>query len=66
MLLQGGNIGRGVGGIILAAPDPALVRSAFEQLAAESPFQTCTITTEGIGLEVSLTKQGADRNGHAS
>jgi len=38
----------------------------FEQLAAASPFQTCTITTEGIGLEVSLTKQGADRNGHAS
>ena len=40
--------------------------ATFEQLAAESPFQTCTITTEGIGLEVSLTKQGADRNGHAS
>ncbi len=38
----------------------------FEQLAAESPFQTCTITTEGIGLEVRLTKQGGDRNGHAS
>jgi ubiquinone/menaquinone biosynthesis C-methylase UbiE len=38
----------------------------FEQLAAESPFQTCTITTEGIGLEVRLTKQGADRDGHSS
>jgi ubiquinone/menaquinone biosynthesis C-methylase UbiE len=28
----------------------------FQQLAAESPFQTCTITTEGIGLEVRLQK----------
>jgi len=28
----------------------------FESLAAESPFQTCTITTEGIGLEVRLEK----------
>ena len=28
----------------------------FEQLAAESPFKTCTITTEGIGLEVRLEK----------
>ena len=38
----------------------------FERLAAESPFQTCTITTEGIGLEVRLTKQGGDRDGHSS
>jgi len=38
----------------------------FEQLAAESPFQTCTITTEGIGLEVRLTKQGGESHGHAS
>ena len=38
----------------------------FEKLAAESPFQSCTITTEGIGLEVRLTKQGADRDGHSS
>jgi ubiquinone/menaquinone biosynthesis C-methylase UbiE len=38
----------------------------FEQLAAESPFQTCTITTQGIGLEVRLTKQGGDLDGHAS
>jgi len=37
----------------------------FESLAAESPFQTCTITTEGIGLEVRLTKTGADADGHA-
>jgi ubiquinone/menaquinone biosynthesis C-methylase UbiE len=28
----------------------------FERLAAESPFQTCAITTEGIGLEVRLEK----------
>jgi hypothetical protein len=28
----------------------------FEQLAAESPFRTCTITREGIGLEVRLEK----------
>ena len=28
----------------------------FERLAAESPFRTCEIQTEGIGLEVRLTK----------
>jgi ubiquinone/menaquinone biosynthesis C-methylase UbiE len=28
----------------------------FESLVAESPFQTCAIETEGIGLEVRLTK----------
>ena len=36
----------------------------FEQLAAESPFRTCAITTEGIGLEVRLTKQGGAPDGH--
>jgi ubiquinone/menaquinone biosynthesis C-methylase UbiE len=34
------------------AYSPAL----FERLASESPFQTCAITTEGIGLEVRLEK----------
>ncbi len=29
----------------------------FEQLAAASPFRTCEITTEGIGLEVRLRKE---------
>jgi len=38
----------------------------FERLAAESPFQTCAIGTEGIGLEVRLTKQGGDADGHGS
>jgi ubiquinone/menaquinone biosynthesis C-methylase UbiE len=28
----------------------------FERLVAESPFKTCVITTEGIGLEVRLEK----------
>jgi ubiquinone/menaquinone biosynthesis C-methylase UbiE len=28
----------------------------FEKLVAESPFKTCAITTEGIGLEVRLEK----------
>jgi hypothetical protein len=28
----------------------------FEKLAEESPFKTCVITTEGIGLEVQLEK----------
>jgi ubiquinone/menaquinone biosynthesis C-methylase UbiE len=28
----------------------------FEKLAGESPFKICTITTEGIGLEVQLEK----------
>jgi ubiquinone/menaquinone biosynthesis C-methylase UbiE len=30
--------------------------ASFERLAAESPFGTCTINTEGIGLEVRLEK----------
>jgi ubiquinone/menaquinone biosynthesis C-methylase UbiE len=38
----------------------------FEQLAVESPFHTCTIATEGIGLEVRLTKQGSAGHGRAS
>jgi ubiquinone/menaquinone biosynthesis C-methylase UbiE len=38
----------------------------FERLVAESPFKTCVITTEGIGLEVRLTKQGANTDGHPS
>jgi len=29
----------------------------FERLAAGSPFRTCAITTEGIGLEVRLARQ---------
>jgi ubiquinone/menaquinone biosynthesis C-methylase UbiE len=37
----------------------------FERLAAESPFQTCAISTEGIGLEVRLTKQGGETDGRA-
>ena len=31
----------------------------FQRLAAESPFQTCEISTAGIGLEVRLTKANA-------
>ena len=31
----------------------------FEKLVAESPFKTCTITREGIGLEVRLEKRVA-------
>jgi ubiquinone/menaquinone biosynthesis C-methylase UbiE len=38
----------------------------FERLAAESPFGTCRVTTEGIGLEVRLTKQGGNTDGDAS
>jgi ubiquinone/menaquinone biosynthesis C-methylase UbiE len=38
----------------------------FERLAAASPFMTCEISTEGIGLEVRLTKQGSNTNGHGS
>jgi len=36
----------------------------FERLAAESPFHTCEISTEGIGLEVRLTKQGGSAHGN--
>src|SRR5258708_4566524 len=38
----------------------------FELLVAESPFQTCEITTAGIGLEVRLTKHGANGDDHDS
>src|SRR5258708_16771204 len=38
----------------------------FERLAAESRFQNCEITTQGIGLEVRLTKRGGNPHGHAS
>src|ERR1700686_1554796 len=38
----------------------------FQRLAAESPFGTSQIASEGIGLEVKLTKQGGGTDGHAS
>jgi ubiquinone/menaquinone biosynthesis C-methylase UbiE len=37
----------------------AYTPARFERLAAESAFRTCTITTEGIGLEVRLSKKAA-------
>ena len=40
--------------------------SQFERLAAESPFRTCVISTLGIGLEVRLTRQGGNTDGHSS
>jgi ubiquinone/menaquinone biosynthesis C-methylase UbiE len=38
----------------------------FERLAEESPFGTSQIASEGIGLEVKLTKHGGGTDGHAS
>jgi len=35
----------------------AYAPAQFERLARQSPFQTCEIRTEGIGLEVRLTKE---------
>jgi ubiquinone/menaquinone biosynthesis C-methylase UbiE len=35
----------------------AYTRAQFEQLVAGSPFRTCDITTQGIGLEVLLKKE---------
>jgi ubiquinone/menaquinone biosynthesis C-methylase UbiE len=35
----------------------AYAPAQFERLAANSPFSTCEITTEGIGLEVRLIKE---------
>ena len=35
----------------------------FERLAEDSPFETCQISTDGIGLEVRLTKPGKS-DGH--
>jgi len=42
----------------------AYTPATFERLVAESPFQTCEISTEGIGLEVRLIKQGGNADGH--
>jgi ubiquinone/menaquinone biosynthesis C-methylase UbiE len=38
----------------------------FERLAAGSPFAAWEIRTEGIGLEIRLTKQGGNIDGRAS
>jgi ubiquinone/menaquinone biosynthesis C-methylase UbiE len=38
----------------------------FERLVAESPFKSCEITTEGIGLNVRLSKRGGNTDGHSS
>ena len=35
----------------------AYTAGQFEQLAADSPFGTCVIATEGIGLEVRMNKE---------
>ena len=35
----------------------AYAPSQFERLATDSPFKTCEISTEGIGLEVRLKKE---------
>jgi ubiquinone/menaquinone biosynthesis C-methylase UbiE len=43
----------------------AYTPARFEQLAAESAFRTCAVTTEGISLEVRLTK-GTGGDGHGS
>jgi len=37
----------------------AYVPALFERLARTSPFQTCEITSDGIGLEVRLKKEEA-------
>jgi ubiquinone/menaquinone biosynthesis C-methylase UbiE len=37
----------------------AFSRAQFEHLVAESAFRTCAIQTEGISIEVRLTKRGA-------
>lgn len=37
----------------------AYTRAQFEEMAKQSPFRTCEIRTEGIGLEVRLTKSEA-------
>jgi ubiquinone/menaquinone biosynthesis C-methylase UbiE len=34
----------------------AYTQEQFRQMASETPFRTCTIREEGMGLEVSLTK----------
>jgi hypothetical protein len=35
----------------------AYTPARFEELAAASPFRSCVITTQGIGLEVRLQKE---------
>jgi ubiquinone/menaquinone biosynthesis C-methylase UbiE len=43
----------------------AYTPARFQRLAAESAFRTCEVTTEGIALEVRLTK-GAGSDGYGS
>jgi len=38
----------------------------FDRLVAESAFRTCAVTTEGISLEVRLTRQGGTTHGSGS
>jgi ubiquinone/menaquinone biosynthesis C-methylase UbiE len=59
--VEGMDLGR-IGAFTTRATLEMLKRRAytpaqFEHLAAESPFRTCEISTEGIGLEVRLKKE---------
>jgi ubiquinone/menaquinone biosynthesis C-methylase UbiE len=44
----------------------AYTPAQFDRLVAESAFRTCVVTTEGISLEVRLTKQGGTTDGSGS
>jgi ubiquinone/menaquinone biosynthesis C-methylase UbiE len=64
--VKGMDLGR-VGSFMTKATLESLRNRAYsplqlELLIAESPFQTCEITTAGIGLEVRLTKPGANNH----
>ncbi len=64
--VKGMDLGR-LGAFMTKATLESLRNRAYsslqlELLIAESPFQTCEITTAGIGLEVRLTKQGANNH----
>jgi ubiquinone/menaquinone biosynthesis C-methylase UbiE len=68
----GEQIDRDVAGMGLSRRDAAMTRVAlaalryraatpeqFERLVAESAFGSCTVSTEGIGLEIKLTRPSA-------
>jgi ubiquinone/menaquinone biosynthesis C-methylase UbiE len=69
---SGADIGQEVQAMGLSRPNAVMTKQAlrmlrrrayspaqFQRLAADSAFRTCDIQTEGIGMEVRLTKPGA-------
>src|SRR6266550_5023614 len=53
------ELGRGIGAPLEHLESRAYAPAQFKRLASDSPFRTCEITSQGIGLEVHLKKVAA-------